>query len=298
MKVSVLAPQGEAEHPDTSRLSCLTRCFAEHDVQVKLHRSGETQGLSKQSSLGSQVAEPPPLAVKEQQDYVSSDVCIYMLPGSESWLPRIPSVEHGIVILDFDGTPSEGASRWLHHADLCFVSSGDIRRKLIRDYGFSTDRVYLISSDDPSCSHKVFAITERAIEGNLDAAQESCESEQRPWTQAPHLHALRVTGRIAEARANVALRDYVVRSRLPILGPIIAWVRRQLTSHLREPYLDRIIERQVAFNREVTVWMEQSSAFLNELEERLTRLEGQLDRGDESEASRVTQVEHGGEESS
>lgn len=50
-----------------------------------------------------------------------------------------------------------------------------------------------------------------------------------------------------EAAADVMLRGYQVRSRLPL----VAWVRRNLTSHLREPYLDPMFERQVAFNREV-----------------------------------------------
>ena len=50
---------------------------------------------------------------------------------------------------------------------------------------------------------------------------------------------------------DVALRDYVVRSKAPLVGPLIAWIRRNLTSHLREPYLDPIVERQVEFNRRV-----------------------------------------------
>ena len=50
---------------------------------------------------------------------------------------------------------------------------------------------------------------------------------------------------------DVALRDYVVRSNAPLVGPLIAWVRRNLTSHLREPYLDPTVERQVEFNRRV-----------------------------------------------
>ncbi len=53
------------------------------------------------------------------------------------------------------------------------------------------------------------------------------------------------------AQADVMTRGYQVRSKAPLLGPLIAWVRRNLTSHLREPYLDPMFERQVAFNRGV-----------------------------------------------
>lgn len=49
--------------------------------------------------------------------------------------------------------------------------------------------------------------------------------------------------------ADIALRDYVVRSHIPLVGPLLVWLRRNLTSHVKEPYLDRIIERQVNYNR-------------------------------------------------
>ena len=51
--------------------------------------------------------------------------------------------------------------------------------------------------------------------------------------------------------ADVMDRKYIVRSNAPLIGPLLAWLRRNLTSHLREPYLDPTLERQVAFNREV-----------------------------------------------
>ena len=57
--------------------------------------------------------------------------------------------------------------------------------------------------------------------------------------------------------ADVMKRGYVVRSRVPVIGPLIAWVRRTLTSHLREPYLDPTIEKQVAFNRHVAFTLHQ-----------------------------------------
>jgi glycosyltransferase involved in cell wall biosynthesis len=53
------------------------------------------------------------------------------------------------------------------------------------------------------------------------------------------------------ATADVMLRGYRVTSRAPLVGRLIAWVRRNMTSHLREPYLDPTLERQVAFNRQL-----------------------------------------------
>lgn len=57
--------------------------------------------------------------------------------------------------------------------------------------------------------------------------------------------------------ADVMKRGYVVRSKAPIVGPLIAWIRRNLTSHLREPYLDPMIEKQVAFNHHVAFTLRQ-----------------------------------------
>jgi hypothetical protein len=58
----------------------------------------------------------------------------------------------------------------------------------------------------------------------------------------------------------VMLRDYVVRSSLPLVGSLIVWIRRNLTSHLREPYLDPILERQVMFNWQTVESLKQAHA--------------------------------------
>ncbi|MEI7772528.1 MAG: hypothetical protein WCI67_21240 [Chloroflexales bacterium] len=36
-----------------------------------------------------------------------------------------------------------------------------------------------------------------------------------------------------------------------MVGPAVAWLRRQLTAHLKEPYLDPIIAGQDRFNRDL-----------------------------------------------
>ena len=50
-------------------------------------------------------------------------------------------------------------------------------------------------------------------------------------------------------QADISLRGYRVRSRVPVVGRLIEWVRHNSTTHLKEAYLDRIIERQVVYNR-------------------------------------------------
>lgn len=84
---------------------------------------------------------------------------------------------------------------------------------------------------------------------------------------------------------DVALPGYVVRSRIPLLGSLVAWVRRNLTFHLREPYLDPIIERQVEVNRRTAEWLQRATQALAasaqrqaELEDRVRLLEAQVRR--------------------
>lgn len=51
--------------------------------------------------------------------------------------------------------------------------------------------------------------------------------------------------------AQVGMPGYSVRSGLPVVGRAVAWLRRQLTAHLKEPYLDPVIAGQERFNREL-----------------------------------------------
>lgn len=51
--------------------------------------------------------------------------------------------------------------------------------------------------------------------------------------------------------AAISRPGYRVRSGLPVVGPAIAWLRRQLTAHLKEPYLDPMIAEQERFNKEL-----------------------------------------------
>lgn len=70
-----------------------------------------------------------------------------------------------------------------------------------------------------------------------------------------------------QSHTDVMLRGYAVRSKAPLVGKLIAWVRRNMTSHLREPYLDPMFERQVVFNhRLVQVLQQQTEITARQLE--------------------------------
>jgi len=69
---------------------------------------------------------------------------------------------------------------------------------------------------------------------------------ENPWSISEQASIARLY-----ALADVTDWAYKVRSTMPVLDPLITWARYNLTSHLREPYLDPMFERQVAFNQEM-----------------------------------------------
>lgn len=92
------------------------------------------------------------------------------------------------------------------------------------------------------------------------------------WSIADDLDQLK-------AMAHVMLKGYEVRSPTPVAGPLIAWVRRNLTSHLREPYIDPTLQRQEAFNLRVIAGIEELAARLDEAQAALGG--GKLDQAQE-----------------
>jgi O-antigen biosynthesis protein len=82
------------------------------------------------------------------------------------------------------------------------------------------------------------------------------------------------------AAAQVAMPDYEVRSDAPLIGNLIASARRNLTSHIREPYLDPIVARQEAFNKLILDMLlpalERSQHTQQRLERQIRLLEQQI----------------------
>ena len=71
--------------------------------------------------------------------------------------------------------------------------------------------------------------------------------------------------------ADVALREYRVHSQVPLLGKLIEWIRFSMTVHIKEAYLDRIVERQVKFNTEMVDLIRALQSELKHLESRIDR---------------------------
>ena len=82
--------------------------------------------------------------------------------------------------------------------------------------------------------------------------------------------------------AEAVIKPYELRSNVPVVGPLIVWLRRNLTSHLREPYLDPTLRRQERFNWLVVQTMRQVNRLFEQapqnpaLDQRVAQLEARV----------------------
>lgn len=90
--------------------------------------------------------------------------------------------------------------------------------------------------------------------------------------------------------ADVMLRGYTVQSRAPVVGPFIAWARRNATSHLREPYMDPMFHRQEKFNWQTVMVARHLASLVNRQQREIAALREQAGRVEALEA-RLAQLE-------
>jgi hypothetical protein len=166
------------------------------------------------------------------------------------------------------------------------VLTDDSLRQTLVARGFERVRAFSVEQYDA----KLAEILDQVLpDGSSDGEDAGAAREKRAHAEAMIVDMLSrgsVNTLVDEiwARSDVAMRDYVVRSAAPVVGPWIVWIRRNLTSHLREPYLDLIIEKQVSFNQRVAEWIRRATGSWaamdrrqGELEQRVKALEAQVE---------------------
>lgn len=280
MKVSLIGPDLRSQDAISLYIVHLAQFLAQRGIEVHIHVPGVSMTVPGDVATCLAVRGEGK-SLTEAPDPAESDVCVYYVPGSEPWFPEITRIQRAVVVLDFHGPIRDEDSRWLPYADLCVAATPEIRANLAHRHGYAHDRIYVLSPEHPQYWQDLARLVERAAMGVLEPAAERDECPPGPpvaLRDSSRFPKLYVVSRIVRDRADVAMRDYVVHSRLPVMGPLVAWLRRNLTSHLREPYLDPIVERQVAFNQEVAAWMEQTLEQLEQMDERLNQLEATLER--------------------
>ena len=213
-------------------------------------------------------------------EQVPSDAALYLFGVGHEALRYLT---HGLVVLDLRSDPDLELSAWTPFADLCLVQDAEARSTLVDVAGCEPERVFLAPDDQA-----LFDLMDRALRdalppaavGNRGKAMTNLQlrSDRMPPLPTQQIVALSARLEATARQADVMPRDYQVRSGVPIFGPFIAWARRNLTSHLREPYLDPTLERQVALNHELVATLRDMIHLLADLEERLARLEEKHDR--------------------
>jgi hypothetical protein len=177
-------------------------------------------------------------------------------------------VRWGWVVLDarFEVTQ---AGPWLAYADLILVADASAKSTLLTLYGGEAERIFICPNPKAVQTLVSQLLTQPASLPLADALVLEPETTQLETSgDALHLRLQTLT-----QQADVMARGYQVRSGLPLLGGAIAWVRRNLTAHLREPYLDPTLERQVRVNKNLMAIVAELLAQQAELEKRLALLE-------------------------
>ena len=89
--------------------------------------------------------------------------------------------------------------------------------------------------------------------------------------------------------ADIVIRDYRVRSGAPWVGKLIEWVRVNATTHVKEAYLDRMLERQVNYNRLLATEIAALQNEMTELRAQVDELRRQLATNDNTHTQPSTQ---------
>jgi hypothetical protein len=160
---------------------------------------------------------------------------------------------------------------------LAVLTDDDLRQTLVAR-GFQRVRAFSVEQYEANLA----AILEQVLPDDVsDARDGRVKREKRAQAESMIVDMLSrgsVNTLVDEiwARSDVAMRDYVVRSGAPVVGSWIVWIRRNLTSHLREPYLDLIVEKQVSFNQRVAEWIRRATGSWAAMDRRQTELEGRI----------------------
>ena len=218
-------------------------------------------------------------AVVSQSEPVPLDADLYLFATGH---PAMKTLKQGLVVLDLRHDPGLEGAPWAPYADLCLVRDAEHQFAMVRVHDCEPERVFVVPDD-----HNLRSLVRDALRGTLAPAQYEKEevlmderhtvSASMPSSNVSSAAVLAARLQEARRRADVVQRDYQVRSRIPLVGPLVSWVRRNLTSHLREPYLDPALDRQVAFNRELLAILQEMQISLTNVEARLAQLEGEPD---------------------
>jgi hypothetical protein len=236
---------------------------AYRDLAIRLRSQAADRGVGDLVTITGRVETTQPY-------YHLADVCVLPSQHEGFGVPLVEAMAVGVPVV----ASASGAMPWLLHADDCEGQTAG----LLFSAGSADDlarQIARVLDDSELRSELVGRGLQRAEAFSLEKFEARTrevvtEAESVAHDGPPPGISRQVSGLFQQA--DVALRNYRVRSRVPMLGPLIEWLRVNSTTHVKEAYLDRIIEQQVLFNRELAAEVVRLQAEVNGLKERLSQL--------------------------
>jgi glycosyltransferase involved in cell wall biosynthesis len=236
---------------------------AYRDLSAQLRDQAVRQGIGDRVTFTGQVESVLPF-------YHLADVCVLPSQHEGFGVPLVEAMAAGVPVV----AAASGAMPWVLDAE----NDDDRAAGLLVAPGDAADlaaKIALVLEDATLRRAMIERSRQRAeffsmeqFEIRTRAALSEAGSLAR---EGPPPAAERISSQLY-TRADVALRGYRVRSRVPLLGPLIEWLRTNSTTHVKEAYLDRIIEQQVLFNQELVIEIERLRSEVNSLRDQISQL--------------------------
>ena len=236
---------------------------AYRDLALRLRAQAVERGVGDRVIFTGRVESTQPY-------YHLADVCVLPSQHEGFGVPLVEAMAIGVPVV----ASASGAMTWVLDAE----DAGDEPAGLVSSPGDANDLAMQIARvlSDPELHATLIERGRRRAEffsieqfevrtRDVLAEAASLAREGPPPGVSRHVSGL-------HQRADVALRDYRVRSNVPVLGPLIEWLRVSSTTHVKEAYLDRVIEQQVLFNRELVAEIMRLQGEVNDLRDQLARL--------------------------
>jgi glycosyltransferase involved in cell wall biosynthesis len=261
-----------------------------HEVTAKIHVRAMQLGVNDDVIFTGRVDDLPPY-YRLATLYVSASL------HEGFGVPLIEAMASGVPVVATDA----GAQRWVVGDAGLLAAAGDAESLAAQ--------IAAVLRDDVLHGELVQRGLQRVVDFSLEAYNNHWArilNEVQEWLVARPARPMRLSGppqvkqgnAVAAELLDLPLQDeikqlhqaaesvikpYELRSNVPVVGPLIVWLRRNLTSHLREPYLDPTLRRQERFNwlvvqtmRQVNRLLEQPTLAQGALDQRVAHLESQL----------------------
>ena len=189
--------------------------------------------------VGVSTAEPVPSGL---------DLYVFIL-GHET----MRGIRDGLTVLDLRTDTARSSAGWVAYADLCLVGDAPTRTFLVEHYGYEPERIFVVPDDAT-----LAGVMRQALDGTVSSVPVSDASTGQiggtsagmVGTLVNHLAAL-------ESTADVAPVQRPATQRLSWPDRLMAWLGGQGVRQSQRDDLDRVLERQVAFNKDLLAALRQ-----------------------------------------